>query len=53
MVAPVDVLCQSGNHDELASIMLTQWIAERYRNAKDVRVNRSPANAPKWRRTST
>ena len=42
-VAPVHIVCMAGNHDYVSSIMLTQWIAERYRNASDVVVERSPA----------
>lgn len=41
-VAPVHIVCMAGNHDRLGSLMLTMWLAERYRGAGDVVVDRSP-----------
>ena len=37
-VAPVEVVAMPGNHDRLASMMLTHWLAARYRNDADVKI---------------
>ncbi len=43
-VAPVQVIAMPGNHDRIASMMLTHWLSARYSEADDVEIGSAVAH---------